>query len=253
MATQIRNFSLSRLTVGAASYFHHAVLEMIEASTPAALHVEGQFAAYKALCDQFDLIVNRKKAFVATPKMIRAANVRNRYVGMIRNVTRANLSNPIEEKRKAAERLWAVLSPFKGIGHHEYTKRNAEIARMVVVLNEPAALADVQTLGLAAELEGLAAADLQCDATFDVKLKEVSARLPQRDINTPKLLREAALMYRVIVQRVNAFAIAQHTDTIQGFIDKLNGLVGSSEAIIEHDTTRKSPKKEEVKADKQTL
>ncbi len=70
----------------------------------------------------------------------------------------------------------------------------------------------------------------------------MAEQLPQKDIRTPELLREVSRLYRLIVQQVNAFAIVQISETISDFIERMNGLVSSSEAILSHDTSHKTAK-----------
>ena len=136
------------MTVGSCSNFHKDVLACIETATPAALHVESQVGAYQEASGLLASVVNRDRAFVATKSMESADRERDNAAGVVINVTYDFLSSPVEVKRTAAELLYPKLSPYKGIGRHEYTKETAEIDGMLKVFDDEACASAAETMGI---------------------------------------------------------------------------------------------------------
>ena len=59
MAEQITFLSLSNFTIGSTSDFHSNVCKLIDGATPAALHVEDLYPAYKTATGTLASVVNR--------------------------------------------------------------------------------------------------------------------------------------------------------------------------------------------------
>ena len=89
MATQIKTFALSQLTIGSCSQFHSIVCRFIDTATPAALHIEALEPAYKSAAATLSSIVNRQAAFVATKEMKAADARRDSAAGTISSVVNA--------------------------------------------------------------------------------------------------------------------------------------------------------------------
>ena len=155
MVAQIRTFGMTKMTVGSCSNFHKDVLACIETATPAALHVESQVGAYQEASGLLASVVNRDRAFVATKSMESADRERDNAAGVVINVTYDFLSSPVEVKRTAAELLYPKLSPYKGIGRHEYTKETAEIDGMLKVFDDEACASAAETMGIDLDVEAL--------------------------------------------------------------------------------------------------
>lgn len=225
MAAQIQNIALTKLTVGAAATFHGLVLKRIRETTAEALYLQDLVGPYEEKIKQLRLVVNRVRAFVATPRLKRTDTERDRFVGVIMNTVRTNRSNPIERKREAANRLDTTLGGFKGLARDERTTQTAKIRSMLAILAEKENAAAAATLHLEEEIEGLRAAnDLFSEALFE-KAQEVAEREALMGMKTLTLRAEARQLYLGVVERVNAYAIARPSEAIEGFIKQLNGLV----------------------------
>ena len=156
---------------------------------------------------------------------------RDNAAGAISSVINALLKSPVDERRHAAELLYQQMSPYRGIGRHEYNKETAEIRGMLAMLAETDNAAAVTTLGLSPEVEALREANAAFEEAFDARNDEVSLQQEQRSISSADATAEANRLYQEIVQTVNAYAIVQPTDEINAFIDKLNGLTGSLASV----------------------
>lgn len=96
MKDQIVSISLSRSTTCSLSSFHNGILDLIEKTTPAALHIESQFPAYKTAVGTLASIVRRRTAFVST-QMLQEAD--QRYEEIVRIVNAYAIVSPTEAIR----------------------------------------------------------------------------------------------------------------------------------------------------------
>ena len=233
MAEQIKSFSISSLTIGAASDFHTKVNNLITTATPAALHVEAQAARYATALTALSSIVNRPTAFVATADLKGTDKVRDALIGVLVNVVRAHLTTTIAARKEAATRLDAELAPYKGIGKHEYSKQTAEVKGMLAMLALPENAAAITELSLDDEIDALQTANEAFEAAFLGKAAEAAERKPQTDLDS----NEANAAYQDIVQVVNAYAIVQPSDEVNQFIHDVNGLVAVYASIAGSSST----------------
>ena len=210
MAKQIQSFGMTQMTIAACSNFHTTAVKYINEATPAALHIDDKAPAYTDVASLLASIVNRKRAFVSTPQMREADKLRDNATGTISLVINAYTHSAVDECRTAAQLLYQQMSPYRGIGNHEYNKETAEIRGMLAMLAEPENAAAVTTLGLTKEVDALREANAAFEEAFDARNDR---------------------LYQEIAQTVNAYAIVQPTEELNAFIDKMNGLVGSLSAV----------------------
>ena len=121
---------MTQMTIGACSNFHTTVVKYITATTAEALHITDKAPAYTEASQLLASIVNRRRAFVTTPQMRETDVTRDNAAGAISSVINALLKSPVDERRHAAELLYQQMSPYRGIGRHEYNKETAEIRGM---------------------------------------------------------------------------------------------------------------------------
>ncbi len=237
MATQIKSFGKSRMTIGSCSEFHNNVLELILAATAAELHIEALEPAYSKAIAQLAGIVNRQRAYISTARLADTDKVRDNAVGTISNVVSAYQTTPVEAKRQAARLLGPQLAAYKGIRQHEYSKETAEIKGMLGVLQAEDNQAAVSLLGLDDEVTALAEANAAFEAAFKGKQQEKSTRMDVEDLESEQVVGQANALYDQIVQTVNAYAIVQPTDKLLAFIADLNGVVGVYADIVDGTTS----------------
>lgn len=232
MAKQIKSFGLSRLTVGSTSEFHNNILALINQSGSAELHIDDLAPAYQEAASTLAAVINRQRAYVSTAELTESDRQRDNAVGTISNVVNAYETTPVEEKRAAAGLLAPQLSIYKGIRKHEYSKETSEIRGLIEVLTAEGNRQAVTTLGLDAEVEALQQANAAFEEAFAAKAAEKSEHMETGDIDTTETIATLNGLYGRIVQVVNVYAIVQPTDTINNFIDGVNGFVGSFTDII---------------------
>lgn len=226
MAEQIKSFGMSQLSIGATSDFHTHVYGLIEAATPAVLHVEELAVRYKQAKETLAGVVNRRTAYVSTAQLREADNTRDNGAGTIINVVGAHEKSLIAAKREAALRLQAELAPYRQIRYHEYSKQTAEGRGMIAVLREADNAAAVTLLGLDDEVDAFEEANNAFEELFKRKAAEESERMPVKDLDSFEVVKEANTLYEQITQIVNAYAIVSPTDEINAFIKDVNGFVG---------------------------
>ena len=180
MKDQIVSISLSRSTACSLSSFNNGILDLIEKTTPAALHIESQFPAYKTAVGTLASIVRRRTAFVSTQMLQEADQRRDNGCGTVINAVKAFGTSLVDEKREDSKILLPQLAPYKGIGRHEYSKQSAELRGMLSVLNAEANAPHVKALGLTADVEALRAASEAFDQAFEQRTTEMTERLPER-------------------------------------------------------------------------
>ena len=161
MAKQIQSFGMTQMTIAACSNFHTTAVKYINEATPAALHIDDKAPAYTDVASLLASIVNRKRAFVSTPQMREADKLRDNATGTISLVINAYTHSAVDECRTAAQLLYQQMSPYRGIGNHEYNKETAEIRGMLAMLAEPENAAAVTTLGLTKEVDALREANAE--------------------------------------------------------------------------------------------
>lgn len=221
MATQIKSFGMSRMTIGSCKEFHDNVLDLILAATAADLHIEALEPAYSQ----------------AVAQLADTDKVRDNAVGTISNVVSAYQTTPVEAKRQAARLLGPQLAAYKGIRQHEYSKETAEIKGMLGVLQAEDNQAAVSLLGLDDEVAALAEANAAFEAALKGKQQEKSTRMDVEDLESEQVVGQANALYEQITQTVNAYAIVQPTDKLLAFIADLNGVVGVYADIVDGTTS----------------
>ena len=232
---------MTDLTVGACCNFHVTGVECMNEATPAALHIEDLFSIYTPKVDILSSIVNRKRSYVKTLDLQATDQTRDNAIGTITLAIRAFRTSPVTEKKAAASRLYQELSPYRGIGEHEYNKETAEIRGMLALLDEEENKACIATLGLTEEVEVLGEANTAFETAFKERLKEKNEVSELEDIDTETLVAEVNDLYAQIRERVNAYAIVQPTDEINSFIDNMNGLVKSLADVAGSSVNEKDP------------
>ena len=123
MAKQIQSFGMTQMTIGACSNFHTTAVKYINEATSAALHIDDKAPAYTDVASLLASIVNRKRAFVSTPQMRGADKLRDNATGTISLVINAYTHSAVDECRTAAQLLYQQMSPYRGIGNMNTTRR----------------------------------------------------------------------------------------------------------------------------------
>lgn len=225
MATQIPNFAVTNLTLGAHSTFHSSTVSGILATGAEALHITDQFNAYKAAVELEASVVNRQTTFVATESMKDADEMRDDMLAVINAMISAHQYTHIANKKAAYQALNAVMAPYRGIRAHEYSRQTAEVNGLLAEFQSPSNAEYVQTLGLSEEIEMLTLANAKFSVEFNQKTAEMASRLPEKETSTVEARAECDRLYAEIVALINAYALIQPSEEITGFVQQQTGLV----------------------------
>lgn len=225
MATQIPNFAVTNLTLGAHNTFHTSTVSGILATGAEALHITDQFNAYKAAVELEASVVNRQTTFVATESMKDADEMRDDMLAVINAMISAHQYTHIANKKAAYQALNAVMAPYRGIRAHEYSRQTAEVNGLLAEFQSPSNAEHVQTLGLSEEIEMLTLANAKFSVEFNQKTAEMASRLPEKETSTVEARAECDRLYAEIVALINAYALIQPSEEITGFVQQQTGLV----------------------------
>lgn len=231
MATKINSFAISSLTKGAHSDFHTRVNNLITALGAEELHLEAIAQQYAEAVAVEASIVYRQTTFVATAKMKEADKMRDSILSTINAVVNAHQYNPIATKHEAYVALQALIAPFKGIRDHEYSRETSEVTALLAELQT--VIPHIATLGLAEEVAELQKANAAFSAEFDAKTMEAAERAPKSDIDTATARRQCDTLYKQICDLANAYALIQPTEAINTFVQQMNGIIETFDAIAQ--------------------
>ena len=223
MAKQIKSFGETQLSWAIRLAFHENVKGLIEKYTAAVLHIEELTATYVAKIEEAQELIRRPTAYASTRILSSSDDVRDRLTGIVNSVVRAHLNSPIKTKSDAANVLDAGLAPYKAIQRHQYQQETMEIDGMNRVLDKYAD--EVATLHLEEEAAALKEANEDFKTKFEAKADEEKDRQNIEDVETYEKLTEVCDAYDQIVQMVNAYAIVQPSDELEGFIDDVNARI----------------------------
>lgn len=202
------------------------------ATTPAVLHIETQATAYKAAIDQLTAILKRKTAYIATVSLSEADYTRDCGISTVINVIDAFKDSIVEVKRLASRRLLPQIAPYRRTRYREYTTQTAETDGLLRVLEAEENAEAVETLGISDDVAALREANAAFDEIHKAKAEEESERLTEKNLDSAAVVAEVNRQYEQIVQIVNAYAIVQPTDELNGFIKKLNGQIQVFASIV---------------------
>ncbi len=247
---KIKKIGLKRLTLGAHLTFHRMANQTVEPLTAPYEALAPLLEAHKAVLEKESLIVNRPKAFVETAPLRQSDYRRDRLAGCLMSVTRAHLSNPIAERKKAAETLSSLLASYRGITTNGFYSSQVAYKNLVSLLREEPAAKCVDTLGLRPEVDALDEENQRFQAIIDRKVHSVSERLAIKDINTLETRAEADRLFREIARYLEAYAVVSPAPGLKEAIESLNGLVLMYKQIIANQGKKRGEKKEEDKAEK---
>lgn len=226
------------MDVGTKSDFFSHVETLIEQFSPEALHIEALIEDFKAKRRTLASIVNRATRYTTTRSLKKADRNRDNGAGLLGNIVRAYLTSLVPAKREAAEWLAPQIAPFKGIRRHERAQQSAETQSLLNVLDREDNQEAIRILGIKEDVEALREAHEAFGMLFYERAAETGNRMKQRAIQTPQAIADTEAVYREITRIVNAYAIAQPSEAVEGFIRQMNGLVAVFERVA--DNTGKS-------------
>lgn len=234
---QIKSATINQARLSMHCAFHQEVIRLMEVATPAALHIEGDFAEYKLLVTDEQLISNRQTTYTSTKDIHAADQLRDSMAGVVMSVVNAHKTSTIPAKAAAAQKLAAILAPFKGIGKRQYVEQTTDVKSMLDALRQDVPMGWVSTLHLEDELDQLETHNNAVAAHTQAKHEENTARARQTDLDTPELRLRIDEKYAKCVQIINAFAIAIPSEAIDTFISAVNGVIDTYRSLMDRNST----------------
>jgi murein L,D-transpeptidase YcbB/YkuD len=242
-APKTGTFPVTQLNKPAHCDFHSNVLSLITATGAEVLHLENLMPMYESAINVEKSTINRATAFVSTPAMDEADDLRDKLLSCINAVVNAQQYSPLANKKRIYNKMHAVIAPYKGIRDHEYAAQTQEVDALLRELTAEGMEENLQALGIAGEVEELALANAKFAVEMNQKMAENAARQPIKDIDSEEARKSCDDLYHQICELVNAYALIQPTDEITSFITSLNGVIATYSSIAAQ--TGKSKKEEE--------
>lgn len=226
--------SVTALLVPAHVEFHRITSDYITVATAEALHVEELAAAYKAAIEVEQTLVNRENSIPYTKDLEELDKLRDDCLTELFTSVKITLKSPLENRSRAADTLHSITRRYDGIQNMAREKETNMIRGLLENLKAEDAIDALTALGLTTIVTQLRQANNSYIATQ--KMRE-EAEAEQADIRSLSTYEQRAIvdnLYRQIVERVNAFAIAVPSAELDKFIDLMNAHVGEAKRAIAH-------------------
>ena len=228
---QIQDARTTNVSVGALALFFSNVNTGIKATGAEALHLTELAPKFDAQVAQLFSVINKQSALDANITTKAADESRDGILNFMDKLLRAMTKSPIAAEAEAAARLMNVMNSYPNLAEVERQKETALINGLVTDLT--AKEEDVTAVKAADYVSLLAQANAQYEVAASQRNVEAYAREQEGGGKVASELRnEVAETYRDIVTVVNAYAIVQPSEAIDGFIDHVNAEILQLQNVI---------------------
>lgn len=172
---------------------------------------------------------------------------RDSLISLLFSRVKTSRSVPIEAESKAAEQLYIVISPYRGIGKLPYNQETEMIKGLLLDLRKLENSEAVRTLGLDAYVDELDNCNKQFEAlvkTADMKNSELGFNEQMRDLRVAM-----TDLYREMTDYAFATNLLNETEESLYFMSGLNALIRDVESIYKQRLNSRKKKEEEKPAD----
>ncbi len=228
--------------------FHTDVLNLIVATTPAALKSTAECAAYAAIFAREDEIMRRIAKSAVTMLIAEADHTRDEAFRGLVSTWQAAMSHFNPAARAAAARLAPVFETYGNIAGEALAKQSADTYNILQELREKHA-EDVSALGFTPWLDALETRNLAVEELMRDRYEEVAAR-DGVALRVVRLMVDAA--YVAVADRVDALQLLEggaEGAPYAAFIATLNAIVERARNIVAARRGRAAAKKEEESTD----
>lgn len=239
MKTKIASFGTTKLTLAAHAQFNELINIEVGNSDPIKLHLETLAPLYAAAVLAEKDVVNRPSAYAETPQMIAADHKRDLVISLGFNIIDAYLKSASDVEIAAAQRLHAIVAPYRGIQSHEYNRQTSETDGLIASL-DGALPADIALLGLGSCSEQLDAYNGAFKVILAERSTDVGTRAPIADASSRELRIITDGYYRDIVETVNAFIVAIPSAELETFAVAINALITQYKLVAANQGKKKS-------------
>lgn len=171
---------------------------------------------------------------------------RDSLISLLFTRVKTSRSVPIEAESKAAEQLYIVISPYRGIGKLPYNQETEMIKGLLLDLRKLENSQAVRTLGLDAYVDELDNCNKQFEAlvkTADMKNSELGFNEQMRDLRVAM-----TDLYHEMTDYAFATNLLNETEESLYFMSGLNALIHDVESIYKQRLNSRKKKEEEKPA-----
>lgn len=171
---------------------------------------------------------------------------RDSLISLLFSRVKTSRSVPIEAESKAAEQLYIVISPYRGIGKLPYNQETEMIKGLLLDLRKLENSEAIRTLGLDAYVDELDNCNKQFEAlvkTADMKNSELGFNEQMRDLRVAM-----TDLYREMTDYAFATNLLNETEESLYFMSGLNALIHDVESIYKQRLNSRKKKEEEKPA-----
>lgn len=171
---------------------------------------------------------------------------RDSLISLLFTRVKTSRSVPIEAESKAAEQLYIVISPYRGIGKLPYNQETEMIKGLLLDLRKLENSEAVRTLGLDAYVDELDNCNKQFEAlvkTADMKNSELGFNEQMRDLRVAM-----TDLYHEMTDYAFATNLLNETEESLYFMSGLNALIHDVESIYKQRLNSRKKKEEEKPA-----
>lgn len=161
------------------------------------------------------------------------------YRGLAHRV-QAELFAPVQERKKAAQKVQIVLDTYGNFTKENYRKETRTIQDFVTELRSESYLDSVQKIGLQEWVGWLEEANNTFDTLFSSRRDEYAAQ-PVYDVKA--LRKELDETFRKLQETTKALSILQPSDTLKTFIAKADATITKWQEVIWQRDGKKSAEK----------
>lgn len=161
------------------------------------------------------------------------------YRGLAHRV-QAELFAPVQERKKAAQKVQIVLDTYGNFTKENYRKETRTIQDFVTELRSESYLDSVQKIGLQEWVGWLEEANNTFDTLFSSRRDEYAAQ-PVYDVKA--LRKELDETFRKLQETTKALSILQPSDTLKTFIAKADATITKWQEVIWQREGKKSAEK----------
>ena len=162
---------------------------------------------------------------------------RDSLISLLFSRVKTSRSVPIEAESKAAEQLYIVISPYRGIGKLPYNQETEMIKGLLLDLRKLENSEAVRTLGLDAYVDELDNCNKQFEAlvkTADMQNSELGFNEQMRDLRVAM-----TDLYREMTDYAFATNLLNETEESLYFMSGLNALIHDVESIYQQRLNRR--------------
>lgn len=229
VAKQIGTMNQSRLSNAAHKNMNAEIYDRILAVTVAVLHLESLAPGYKECIDREAECVNRVTKSATTDQLVAKDTERDKTIQFTYSMNNSYLVCPDPVLQAAARTVDAVLRAYDKLCAKAYAEETALIDGLLTDLAKPEVSAALQTLHLDTYVAQMKTQNDEYKALDASRIDEYAARVKT---DTSKARKATDTTLDLVIQRVNAYAVLEPTDAINGFIDTVNQIFRKYKDLI---------------------